>query len=127
MRWYGVFATGIAVGVVRGAWHFPLFREAASFSGAPPLVLLLVQLFAWLPAYRVLMVWVYDRTESLLVVTLMHASLIANQLIVRPAVTGEATSLVLNLAWAGALWVVVAVVAMTGAQFTRNRLWTEVA
>ena len=30
-----------------------------------------------LPAYRVLMVWVYDRTGSLLVAILMHASLTA--------------------------------------------------
>jgi membrane protease YdiL (CAAX protease family) len=31
-----------------------------------------VLLFSWLPPYRVLMVWVYDRTRSLLVVMLMH-------------------------------------------------------
>ena len=31
-----------------------------------------VLLFAWLPPYRVLMVWVYDRTESLLIAMLMH-------------------------------------------------------
>jgi hypothetical protein len=85
-----------------------------------------VQLFAWLPAYRVLMVWVYDRTGSLLVAMLMHASLIANQLIAHPAVTGEATSLVWTLGWAAALWVVVAVVAVaTGRQ--RQRLRTQVA
>jgi membrane protease YdiL (CAAX protease family) len=123
---YGVVATGLLVGVVWGAWHFPLFREGASFSGALPLALLLVQLFAWLPAYRVLMVWVYDRTGSLLVAMLMHASLIANQLIAHPAVTGEATSLVWTLGWAAALWVVVAVVAVaTGRQ--RQRLRTQVA
>jgi hypothetical protein len=33
-----------------------------------------------LPAYRVLMVWIYDRTESLLVV-LMHSTLSASTLI----------------------------------------------
>jgi membrane protease YdiL (CAAX protease family) len=120
---YGVFGTGFVVGAVWGAWHFPLFREGTSFSGALPLTLLLVQLFAWLPAYRVLMVWVYDRTGSLLVAVLMHASLIATQLIVRPAVTGEAASLVSILTWAAALWLVVAVVAVaTGGQFTRGSL-----
>jgi uncharacterized protein len=122
----GVFVTGLLVGLVWGAWHFPLFRESTSFSGALPLTLLLVQLFAWLPAYRVLMVWVYDRTASLLVAVLMHASLIATQLIVRPAVMGEAASLVSILAWAAALWLVVAVVAVaTGGQFTRQPLRTQ--
>jgi membrane protease YdiL (CAAX protease family) len=120
-RWYGVFATGLLVGVVWGAWHFPLFREDTSFSGTLQLTLLLVQLFAWLPAFRVLMVWVYDRTSSLLVVMLMHASLVATQLIARPPVTEAATSLVWTLAWAAALWVVVAVVAVaTSGQFTHH-------
>ncbi|HEV8339973.1 MAG TPA: CPBP family intramembrane glutamic endopeptidase [bacterium] len=125
---YGVFATGLLVGVVWGAWHFPLFREGASFSGALPLALLLVQLFAWLPAYRVLMVWVYDRTGSLLVAVLMHASLIANQLIASPAVTGEATTLVWILGWGAALWVVVAAVAVAkGGLLSRQPLRMRVA
>jgi membrane protease YdiL (CAAX protease family) len=125
---YRVFATGLLVGVVWGAWHFPLFREGASFSGALPLALLLVQLFAWLPAYRVLMVWVYDRTGSLLVAVLMHASLIANQLIASPAVTGEATTLVWILGWAAALWVVVAMVTVaTRGQLLRQPLQKRMA
>jgi membrane protease YdiL (CAAX protease family) len=125
---HGVFATGLLVGVVWGAWHFPLFREGGSFPGTLPLALLLVQLFAWLPAYRVLMVWVYDRTESLLVAVLMHASLIANQLILASAVTGDVTTLASVLGRAAVLWVVVALVAMaTGVQFKRQRLRTQVA
>jgi hypothetical protein len=40
-------------------------------------------------AYRVLMVWVYDRTGSLLVAMLMHASLTATTLIAGPlAISG---------------------------------------
>ena len=69
---YGVLTTGLIVGLLWGAWHFLLFWEPGSFSGALPLALLLVRLFSWLPAYRVLMVWVYDRTGSLLVAMLMH-------------------------------------------------------
>jgi membrane protease YdiL (CAAX protease family) len=68
-----VFTASLLVGAVWGAWHFPLFREADSFSGALPLALLFVRLFAWLPAYRLLMAWIYERTESLLVAMLMHA------------------------------------------------------
>jgi membrane protease YdiL (CAAX protease family) len=125
---YGVVVTGLLVGVVWGAWHFPLFRAGDSFSGALPLALLLVQLFAWLPAYRVLMVWVYDRTGSLLVAVLMHATLVANQLILRPGDLSEPQSLVSVLVWSGLLWLIVAVVALAnGGQFTRQRLRTQVA
>ena len=83
-RRYGALGPGLLVGVLWGAWHFIMFWEPGSFSGAFPLALLLVKLFSWLPAYRVLMVWVYDRTGSLLLAMLMHGSLTATQLILMP-------------------------------------------
>jgi hypothetical protein len=100
-------STALLVGVLWGTWHLPLFRDADSFSGALPLVLLLVQLFAWLPAYRVLLVRIYDRTGSVLMAALMHASLIATQLVLRPAQLSDAQSLASILVWAGLLWAVV--------------------
>ena len=108
---HGVLTTGLIVGLLWGAWHFILFWESDSFSGALPLALLLVRLFSWLPAYRVLMVWVYDRTESLLVAMLMHASLVASTggILVPLALSGMAL-LTWILVWAAALWVVVAAV-----------------
>jgi membrane protease YdiL (CAAX protease family) len=105
---YGVLATGIIVGILWGAWHFLLFWESDSFSAAFPLVLLLVRLFSWLPAYRVLMVWVYDRTESLLVAVLMHTSLLVTMPI-EPSLTGGGLVTFL-LVRAVVLWIIVAAV-----------------
>jgi membrane protease YdiL (CAAX protease family) len=85
---YEILTTGLIVGLLWGAWHFILFWESDSFSGALPLALLLARLFSWLPAYRVLMVWVYDRTESLFAAMLMHVSLVASTVIIEPALTG---------------------------------------
>ena len=107
---YGVLATGLIAGFLWGAWHFMMFWESDSFSGALPLALLLARLFSWLPAYRVLMVWVYDRTGSLLVAILMHASLVATTLIVDPVLTGGAL-LTYILLHAAVYWAVVAAVA----------------
>ena len=104
LRRSGVQATGIMVGLLWGAWHFPLFWEASSFLGALGLGLLLARLFSWLPPFRVLMVWVYDRTESLLVVALMHVSLVLSTLLFQPAVSGLEL-LAFVLVWAVALWV----------------------
>jgi membrane protease YdiL (CAAX protease family) len=106
---YGVLTTGLIVGLLWGAWHFILFWESGSFSGALPLALLLARLFSWLPAYRILMVWVYDRTESLLVTILMHVSLVASTVIVEPPLTGGSI-LTYILVRAAVLWVVVAAV-----------------
>ena len=41
-------------------------------------------LFSWLPPFRVLLVWVHDRTQSLPVVMLMHAAVSFLTLTVRP-------------------------------------------
>ncbi len=104
---YGVLTTGLVVGFLWGAWHFIMFWESDSFSRALPLTLLLVRLFSWLPAYRVLMVWVYDRTGSLLLAILMHASLVVSQLTLLPLAISGAFLLASILVWAAALWVVV--------------------
>ena len=93
-RRYGVLTTGLIVGVLWGAWHFlqGLFMSG-TYSGALPLALFVPMNFfaavAQLTAYRVLMVWVYDRTGSLLVVMLMHASLTASTIFIfTPLATG---------------------------------------
>jgi membrane protease YdiL (CAAX protease family) len=112
---YGIIATGIIVGILWGAWHFLLFLEHDSFSATFPLALLLARLFSWLPAYRVLMVWVHERTESLLVVILMHASLVATLTIIDPVLTG-APLLTFILTRAALLWLIVAVVAVASRQ-----------
>jgi membrane protease YdiL (CAAX protease family) len=111
-RRYGVLNTGLIVGLVWGAWHFPPFWGSDTFSAAFPLVLLLGQLFSWLPPYRILMVWVYDRTESLLVSVLMHAGLMAGLSALVPAELSGTGLLTWILAWAAALWIIVGVVAL---------------
>jgi CAAX protease family protein len=113
-RRYGVFSAGLLVGVLWGAWHFPMFWEPDSFSGALPFGVLLVRLFSWLPAFRILMVGVYERTGSLLVAMLMHGSLTATQLIFMPPPSSGMTLMISILAWAAALWIVVALVAAGG-------------
>src|SRR5215208_4421070 len=113
---HGVLGTGLIVGVLWGAWHFlTTFWGSGTASGALSLAIFVPGvLFAVgiLPAYRVLMVWVYDRTNgSLLVAMLMHASLTASMFILHPLVTGVAI-LTYVLVWAAALWVVVGAVAL---------------
>jgi hypothetical protein len=68
-------------------------------------------LFWFLPAFRVLMVWVYDRTGSLLVAMLMHASQTATTLILAIAAT-DVQAVLFNLVYTAALWIFVAVVAL---------------
>jgi len=116
---HGVLSTALIVGVLWAAWHFLTngFWASGTTSGALSLAILLSGgLFAVgvLPAYRVLMVWVYDRSGgSLLVAMLMHASLTASMLILGTLATGVPV-LTYTLVLAAVLWVLVAAVAVVG-------------
>lgn len=110
---YGILTTGLIVGLLWGAWHFLVNLEADTFSGALPLALLIARLFTWLPAYRILMVWVYDRTESQFIVTLMHVSLVATTGILDPVIEGP-NLLIFLLAKAAVFWIFVAVFLSAG-------------
>jgi len=130
---YGVVTTGLIVGVLWGAWHFLQgLWISGIYSAALPLALFLPLHFfsglTQLTAYRVLLVWIYDRTGSLLVATLMHASLTASTIFIfRPLGTG-ASFLTYGWVLATALWVVVAVVVVAnGGQLSRQPLRRRVA
>lgn len=115
---YGVFATGLIAGLLWGAWHYLVaFWGSGTPSGEFSLAVFLPALLfyvASLPAYRVLMVWVYDRTESLLVAMLMHASFSASMLILQPPALALVPGVTWNLVLAAALWSVVAVLVIPG-------------
>jgi hypothetical protein len=116
------------VGVLWGAYHFSVIYWSTSPSGALPLVILLAQLFAWLPAYRVLMVWVYDRTGSLLVAMLMHAVLTSGMIILTPTAISGAPLLTWLVVLAAVLWSAVAAIAVANhGHLSRQALQTRVA
>ena len=109
----GVLTTGLIAGLLWGAWHFPLFSGAASSAGAiPPVLYLAVLLFSWLPPYRVLMVWVYDRTESLLMAMLMHVPIVVGVFVLVPQTMPAMAVVTFDLVFGTTLWVVVAAVAV---------------
>jgi len=105
--------TGIILGLFWGLWHLPLFAGSVRLSGSvPPAVYLCILLFSFLPAYRVLMVWVYEHTGSLLLAVLMHAPLAAGQLILIPVELAGTQLVIYDLAFAAILWGIVAVAAI---------------
>jgi len=108
---YGVLKAGLILGLLWGLWHLPLFLNGVRSSG-PILgfLYLVVLLFSFLPAYRVLMMWVYDRTGSLLIIMLMHAPLAAGQLILVPTAISRAQFVIYDLVFTALLWGIVAVV-----------------
>jgi membrane protease YdiL (CAAX protease family) len=113
---YAALPTALLVGVLWGVWHFLIaFWTGGAFAGghwAAYALGVLAFYLAALPAWRVLLVWLHDRTGSLLLVMLMHASLSASMLILQPTVTGPPFA-AWNLGFAVLLWIGVGVVAVT--------------
>jgi hypothetical protein len=111
--------TGFIVGVLWGLWHFlQQVFISGTYAGEIPLLAFLmlsvVAAIANLTAYRMLMVWLYDRTGSLLVTTLMHGMLTASTIFwFTPIATG---ALFLANVWlaAAAMWLLVGAVAAFG-------------
>ncbi len=95
-RRHSVPMTGLIVGTLWGLWHLlQQISVSGTYAGGIPLfsflVLSVFAAVASLTAYRVLMVWVYDRTGSLLVTTLMHGMLTASTIFwFAPIATGAA-------------------------------------
>ena len=120
---YSVLTTGLVMGLLWAVWHLPLFAGERDPEGSVPAALLVaVFLFAWLPAYRVLMVWVYDRTESLLMAYLMHVPISATTFILISDGAPGTAAVTKVLVWGAAFWVIVAVVAWAnGGHLTRRQ------
>jgi len=122
---YGVFATGLVVGILHAVWHFlPTYWGSGDSLGAlDPLLFLPPCLFyiGTLPAYRVLMVWVYERTGSLFVAMLMHASLTASTLFILSPGARGVPLIVYYLILTPVVWGAVAlVIAATRGQLSRK-------
>jgi membrane protease YdiL (CAAX protease family) len=113
-----VLATGVIVGIWWSAWHL-LPNIWASRAAAGELAMsvylagIAIGIFVgYLTAFRVLMVWVYDHTQSLVLGMLMHASFTASLLVLNPRGIAGAHLQTYSLALAGGLWVIVAAIAI---------------
>jgi membrane protease YdiL (CAAX protease family) len=109
---YSGLRTGLIVGLLWGTWHV-LIAVWASRGLAGPASLtgfiagFLAFYFVALPAYRILMVWFYDHTASLLLAMLMHAVFSASTIVLQPlSADGQFTW---NFLLGAALWALVAV------------------
>lgn len=114
---HGVAATGLIVGVLWGAWHLltNVFWALGAAAGELPLSIFVPAsvigvLFGYLAAFRVLMVWLYERTGSVFLAMLMHASLTASVLILDPSGLAGTALLGYSFALAAVVWAAVALV-----------------
>ena len=111
-RRYSALTTGLIVGLLWAVWHL-LFAYWLSglVSGPLSLASYLLDPFLFLVLFRVLMVWVYDHTESLLVAMLMHMSLTGSARILGAPDISGVRLMTFDVVWVVTLGLVIAGVA----------------
>jgi membrane protease YdiL (CAAX protease family) len=114
---YSILSTGLIVGILWGIWHLMIAFWASNYlTGADSWTMFVAGFIAFyllaLPAYRVLLVLVYDRTGSLPVIMLMHAFLSASTLIFQPSSSGE-IAFIWNLVLGIILWIIIVTIVIT--------------
>jgi membrane protease YdiL (CAAX protease family) len=108
----GALATGVLLGLLWGVWHLPVVDSlgAAAPHGVCWLPFFLA-FVALLTAMRVLIVWVYSNTRSVLLAQLMHASSTGSLVVLGPPKVSPAQEALWYAIYAAVLWVVVILVA----------------
>jgi membrane protease YdiL (CAAX protease family) len=124
---YGVWRAGLLLGVAWGLWHLlASYWGAAQSWGALYIPYFVLWCIGSFTAYRVLMSWTYSRTGSLLLAQLMHAAFTGGQALLSPPLNPGVPSLMWYAAFAGLLWAVVGLIAMSATQRGRAlRLATQ--
>lgn len=102
-------AVGVGLGVLWGLWHLPVVDHlgAASPHGAAWLPFFL-SFIAVVTAIRVLIVWVYVNTDSVLLAQLLHFISTGSLVVLSPVSVSPAQEAFWYAAYAVALWLVVA-------------------
>lgn len=129
MKNRSVLATGVLLGALWGLWHAPVVDSLGA--AAPhgmywlPFFLSFIALVA---AIRVLIVWIYTNTHSVLLAQLMHFSSTCCLVVLGAAHASPAQETLWYAIYAAALWVVVAlVVAIYGKNLARRPALRRVA
>ena len=107
-------SAGLLLGVLWGLWHAPVvdYLGAAAPHGVYWLPFFLT-FIALVTAMRVLIVWVYSNTNSVLLAQLMHASSTGSLVILSPVSVSPAQETLWYAVYAAVLWIVVALIAVT--------------
>lgn len=104
-------SAGALIGLLWGLWHFPVidFLGSATPHG-DYLILFFLSFIALLMAMRLLMVWVYSSTKSILIVQLMHAVFTGCLAMLGPSQVTPAQETLWYASYAILLWITVIII-----------------
>jgi hypothetical protein len=116
------FPAAVGFGLLHGIWHMPVDFLGSSYTmGAYWLPFYLVFWIGGLAAYRVFMMWVYQHTKIPLLGILMHTVFTGSFLVFCPALS-PAELMTWGIVYTVSLWLIVAVLALSGQKILSQKL-----
>jgi membrane protease YdiL (CAAX protease family) len=124
---HSALAASLILGVLHGTWHIVAgYLGASGNLGMYWLPNFIVMWIIGMTAMRVLIVWVYSHTGSVLLTQLMHASSTGFLVILSPSPISPANETLWYAVYAVVLWVVVAIVITRyGKRLMQRPLWAK--
>jgi uncharacterized protein len=111
---YSVLTTGFILGLLWGAWHFlPVYFGCGDVEGNLDFQLLYPGIFfhyGGLIPFRILLVWLYDKTKSILLPWIMHATLTSGTFFILNISKTGLPLFIYYLILSICLWIIVAIV-----------------
>ncbi len=108
---FGALAGSLLLGFLHGLWHMPAdFMGGSGALGAYWFWHFAAMWIVGLMALRVIMVWIYNHTGSLLLAQLTHASFTGSLIVLTPMPIDPANETFWYIVFAAAIWIVAALV-----------------
>jgi membrane protease YdiL (CAAX protease family) len=106
---HGALTSALWLGLLWGLWHAPVVDYLGAAAPHGPLWFpFFLSFVALISAMRVLMVWIYTNTNSLLLTQIMHVSSTASLVVLDPSPLTPAQETLWYALYAALLWIVVA-------------------
>jgi membrane protease YdiL (CAAX protease family) len=102
----GLFSTAIYLGFLHGIWHLVVWFLIQSADLGRYWLPYFIAFVLFLAAFRVVVVWVYSNTNSLLLAQLMHASSTGFLVVLTPTEIEPVNWVIFYTVYAVAMWVI---------------------
>lgn len=118
------FSTGLFLGILWGLWHLPVIDFlGAAYPHGKYWLFHACAFVAAMTAMRILIVWTYSNTRSVLLAQLLHVCSTGSLVVLSPSPILPAQEALWYSIYAVILWIVVAIVTATfGKRFIRNQM-----
>lgn len=119
---HGLIRVSVYLGLIHGLWHFPVWFLIQYTDLGSYWLPYFIAFVIFLVALRVIMVWAYSHTSSLLLLQLIHASSTGFLAVLTPEYSKPVNWVIFYSVYAVLLWVVALIAIHNMAGFSNNNL-----